>query len=232
MTARRRPRALSLTCPGGPAGWPAGLDGVSYDEALVALGRRKPGPVYVVGIDQADRSGIAVHDLKRIVTRRLAVSTLDKVDALESLRMLPGWDWQRVLVVFEDHSTIPLGNRASYDYQRRQAPTRNTATILGLGAAKGSWSALLDLRNHPKAQRLAVEPKAWRRVLAGLRFSAGDDWKSVALRWAQSTIDPHIDDDNVAEACVIATWGSRDGLYQWATDRLADRARERAKEAP
>lgn len=221
---KQRRQGLQLTHPGGPAGWPDQGAGVSWFDAVHALSRRTGHPVYLVAIDQAARSGWAVHDTRRCVQHGVAVTTLDKVDALERWRQLEGWDWQRVLIAFEDHATIPLG----YKREPGQRPERSIATVLGLGAARGSWSALLDLRNHPKTQRLFVAPNEWRRVLKGMRFSQADDWKSAAIRWASLRVRSAIEDDNEAEAMVMAEWLSIDGLHLWAKERLRDNAERRS----
>jgi hypothetical protein len=203
---------------GSAALWPQ--RGPSRIDALELLTRGKGAP-YVLGIDQASRSGYGVHDFAKLVQHGVATSSMRRREVLRSLRALPAFDFERLLVVFEDHSTIPLSNRAQYD---GRAPTRNAATILGMGAARGRWEELLDILEHPKHLRISVEPREWRRVLGTAVNLNTDAWKAQAKMWATAVCGTRIDDDNEAEGCVMATWGAFDGLRVWAEKRLSERA--------
>lgn len=204
--------------------WP--LAGLPRNIAIDLLSRRTGKPCHVLAIDQARRSGWGVHDLTRIVLHGHAQTSVQRREALKRMRQLPGFDLSHLLVVFEDHSTMPVTRNAKFNYQTREGPTRNTATILGMGAARGRWEELLDILEHPHAQRIQVEPCEWRRVL-GTRVNLGTEgWKAQACMWATGATGGRIEDDNEAEACVMATWGACDGLARWAQDRAAQHASE------
>src|SRR3954470_34931 len=144
----KRCTRFALTRPGGPPGWP--LTGPSQADAAQVLGRRSGEPVYVLGIDPAQVSGWAVHDLTRCRRHGVVTGTHEAEVMLDSLGTLPGFRWHRVLVVLEDHSDItPRGRWTPED----GAPERNpTLVALGLGDARGGWRVLLDQRGQPKAQ--------------------------------------------------------------------------------
>jgi len=226
---KQRRQALQLTHSGGPAGWPGLGTGVSWDDAIRALSHRSGDPVYFLAIDQATRSGWAVRTTRRIVLHGSAITTDQKVSALEQLRQLERFSWQNVLVVFEDHRNCGRADRARYSSDGRPTRHKDDTEPLALGAARGAWSTLLDLRNHPKTQRLFAAPHEWRVVLKGLKFSEGDDWKSAALRWAALVAGVSLDDDNEAEAMVMSEWAALTGLHRWASARLRDNAEQRQR---
>ncbi len=221
------PRALALTAPGGPLGWPAG--DLSLADALAVLGRASGTP-YVLGIDQAATSGYAVVDPTsgRVVASGTTSSTETQVAALESLRALPGFELAAVLVVFDDHGGIDPLYRQRFDPKTGKAPDRSPRVAVGLGDARGGWRVLLDLRAQPKAQRRLAAPSEWRRVLKGARLP-GDDLKTAAVRWASARVGRRLTSADEAEAVGIATWGAVDGLRAFAADRLRARAAARAR---
>jgi hypothetical protein len=199
---------------------------LSFEDACGVLAGAEPGKVHVLAFDQAARTGWCVHDGRRPVLHGVAATTLDAQRVLDQVAALPGWSWQRVLVAFEDHREINKRQRWSPDGK----PERNPVTVaIGLGDARGGWRVLLDLRGQPASQRILVHPTDWHQVLRGLRFGAGDDWKSAAMRFAATVSNAPLTDDNEADAIVIATDAVARGLHAWATERLADRAKDRDK---
>ena len=204
-------------------GWPAGE--VSIDDALSVLTRSR-GPGYVMGVDQAALSGVAmVNPLSAtILTSGVARGTSELESALNRMRQLPAFDWDNVLVVFEDHRF-----KASADRQRwtptRGGPDRSSsnAEAVALGDARGRWQALLDLRQHPKSQRLLCLPHTWRRAYKGARMP-GESEDDACMRWASLMAGERIAQPDQAAAIGLAVWGSVEGLHQFATDRLRKRA--------
>lgn len=233
MSARRRPQVpLTLTAPGGPPGWPLGSK-LSFDDACRVLGGPAGGKTWIVAFDQARRTGWCAHDGRQPGAHGVAGDTLDCQVVLDRLEALPGFSWDRTLVAFEDHREINKRQRWSADGR----PERNPVDVaLGLGDARGGWRVLLDLRGHPKSQRILVHPSAWREVLKGMKFGGGDDWKSAAMRFAGALTSQALADDNEAEAIAMACWVVGKGLHAWATERLVERAdareRDRASRRP
>lgn len=226
---RRAQKPLQLTAPGGPAGWPMSRTGPSFDEALDVLSRGTGEPCYVLGIDQADRSGWAVHDLERVVLSGVATSCLERGHVLDQLAALPGFLFVRLLVFYEDHGSLPATYRQTYDHATGEAPTRGPRVAIGLGDARGRWQEQLDLRCHPIAQRVLVPMVEWRQVIGSPRSYGASTWKQAALRWASATAGREITDDDEAEARAIATYGARKGLHDWAERRLRARAAARRR---
>jgi hypothetical protein len=219
-----RPDRSNPVAYGHQALWPQG--GPTWELALELLQRGTGLPAYVLAVDQAKRSGYAAVELelgRKLVLHGWAETSAQRQRALKTMRTLPGFDWSRVLVVFEDHSTIPL------EFTRGQgAGAKKTVmakrSILSLGASLGRWDELLNILEQPETQRIRVEPREWRRVLStgcNLNTSA---WKAQAKLWATGACGARIEDDNEAEACAMATWGAFDGLFTWARARLAQKA--------
>jgi hypothetical protein len=211
-------------------GWPAG--GVSLDDAISVLTHSR-GPAYVFGVDQAQLSGVAVTNplSGTVLTSGVARGTPELVAALERLRNLPAFDWQNVLVVFEDHAFNTAPDRQRWS-RERGAPDRSSSNreAVALGDARGRWQALLDLRNHPKSQRLLVLPHQWRRAYKGARLP-GETENDACCRWASAQAKERIEQPDQAAAIGIAVWGSVEGLCTFAADRLRARAAAAATRA-
>lgn len=184
----------------------------------------------VLGIDQAATSGWAIHvggPKGRIVAHGVARTWEARADVLTQALERAGGVIGEVLVVFENHAGISLSKGSR---EEGKAPTRNTAVILGLGAARGRWEEALDRRGHPELMRLSVEPKAWRARVLGLALGASRErCKHAALEWASAALYKPIADDNEAEAICIASWGALDGVSVLEGRRRHARAVARAR---
>lgn len=194
----------------------------------------KYSPTHVLGIDQARASGWCITPIGGTALQfELAESFAGRRYAADCALNAVGGDAARLLVVFEDHSTISLThgtNRSARGNHR--APIRNTASILGLGAARGRWDELLDMLEHPASLRLSVSPEDWRiRVLGCSNKPGTDELKERAKRWAMAHTQKSVCDDNVAEAICIAAWGSLDGLSVLQHGRKEQRVKARVKRA-
>ena len=138
-----------------------------------------------VGIDQARRSGWGLADGRKLVASGVAIDHASRLAVLELARTRNGGTLRGVLVMFEDHSGIPLGRLTRDDKHtarksgRFGAPERSTASILGQGAAHGRWLELLDMLEHPKAHRSSIKPHVWRNKL-GLKGVGTDEYKRKA----------------------------------------------------
>lgn len=221
------PRALTLTAPGGPLGWPAG--DVSLEDALAVLGRT--GRPLVLGVDQAASSGFALLDPAsgKVLESGVVKGTKRIAETLDRLALTSGFSAASLFVVLEDHAAIELDmrKRARFD-PREGAPDRSPRVLCGLGAARGRWEALLDLRGHPASLRTLVAPRAWRRVVG--KTARGTDPKAAAVAFASARLGRPVSDDE-ADAIAIAVWGCVEGLHDLAADRLRARAAARALRA-
>lgn len=182
----------------------------------------------VLGIDQASESGWAVHTGPggRVVAHGVARTWQDRHAAIQCALDHAGsvGSAAELLVVFEDHSGISLKKGT------RGKPTRSTASILGLGAARGRWDEALDRVGHPDSKRIQVEPKDWRGRVLGLGEHASTDLcKKCACEWATRQLYEIITDHNEAEGICITCWGALDGLSVWQGRRNLERAKARGK---
>jgi hypothetical protein len=212
---------------GDPLGWPGTALGLPYQNALELLSQRTGLTVWAFTVDQATRSGWCLRDLRarQCVLSGHASNSDERQAALRSVkRGVPGFDWQRVLVCFEDHSTIPL------EFKRHKGPgaekiVMSKKSILSLGATLGRWDELLNIVKHPAQQRIMVPPSEWRRVLRTSANVGTAAWKAQALLWASAEVGYPVKDDNQAEAIAMSVWAGFDGLYLWAQRALASKAK-------
>lgn len=193
----------------------------------------KYAPTHVLGIDQAATSGWAIAPCGgRVFEHGVAKGRNGRLYALDRVYE-HAHQAANLLVVFEDHSGISLsyGGRKNADGSD-QAPTRNAAMLLGLGAARGRWDELLDGIGHPEALRLKVTPRDWRARVLGTGQSIGADaLKARALLWASQHVGENLTDHNEAEAVCIAAWGAIDGVAMLEHGRKLVRLKGSVKRA-
>lgn len=191
-------------------------------------------PTHVLGIDQAAISGWAIACVGgRVLESGVARERSLREGVIMRAIALAGGDVENLLLVFEDHSDIPLGNRARYDHRTKHGPQRNAASLIGMGRALGRWEGLLDHYGHPERLRIGVTSEAWRMRVLGCSNKPGtDELKQRALRWARGhTGSLAIADHNEAEAVCIAAWGALDGASVLARGREVRRVADRVRRA-
>lgn len=191
-------------------------------------------PDIVLGIDQARRSGWGIANARGAVTQcGVARTHAERRRVAELVREHAAGDMRRVLVLLEDHAGMPIGRLTRQDRQtarkgRSGAPERSTATLLGMGAARGRWEAVLDELGHPEALRDEVEPRVWRAKL-GIRGAGTDALKADACRWATAHLGQLVDDGDLAEGVCITAFGAWDGIARVEARRREARLKGLAK---
>jgi hypothetical protein len=146
-----------------------------------------------LGIDQGSRTGWAIGRVEpkpAVVAHGVATNHVERRLAVERALAIAG-DPRQLLVMFEDHSAMPLSrltrhDRATARQGRAGAPERSTASILGQGAARGRWDELLDMLGHPERLRDEVEPRTWRARVLGTTRGDTEQLKALAMRWASA----------------------------------------------
>lgn len=188
-----------------------------------------------LGVDQGVRSGWGMSDRRIIVASGVATDHAERLAVLELVRARNGGTLRGVLVMFEDHSGIPLTRltRSDFTTQRKSgrmgAPERSTASILGQGASKGRWLELLDMLEHPKALRGSVKPHVWRNAL-GVRGTVGtEEAKRAACVLASGFVGFAVEDHDRAEGILIATYAGVHGLLAEEARKAAARTGARGK---
>lgn len=99
---------------------------------------------------------------------------------------------------------------------------KSRAVATGLGANVGRWRTYLDLCEVPKARRIELEPRDWRRSVYGSSslkkiarpaLGAGLDpsriWKDIAVTRARAVWHYLGSDPDEAEAILIGEWATR-----------------------
>lgn len=171
-----------------------------------------------LGIDQAARSGWGIAVGRNVVRSGVATTHAERKAVVELAREMAGGDMRQVLVMFEDHSGMPL-NRLTRDDRntprkgRQAAPQRNTGTVLGMGESRGWWVTLLDDVGHPRALRDKVEPRVWRAKM-GIRGSDTDDLKREACAWATRHMLREVTDIDEGDGVCIAAFAGIDGIQR------------------
>lgn len=185
-----------------------------------------------LGIDQANRSGWGISVGRKVVESGVATTHAERKAVVARAMALAGGP-SSLLVMFEDHSAMPLGRLTRDDRNtarkgRQAAPQRNTATILGMGAARGRWEALLDDWAHPKTLRDDVEPRVWRAKL-GIRGGDTDALKRAACEWSTRELGRLVDDVDEGDGVCIAAFAGIDGVARRDARLAADRTKARDK---
>jgi hypothetical protein len=185
-----------------------------------------------IGIDQAGRSGWGIAHGRSVVAHGVASTWRERLAVLEAARDLNGGTFKGVLVMFEDHSGMPLGRLTRDDHttQRRGragAPERSTASILGQGSNKGRWLEQLDMLGHPQAARDKVKPHVWRGKLGISSRGGGDAAKRDACRIASAAVGMAITDHDEAEGIAITMFAALDGVMRFELRKAEARAARR-----
>jgi len=172
------------------------------------MGRVKQ-PIVVLALDQAAASGWCVRDGVQPVVWGLAKTCEDRRQAVIQARNVATVCNARLLVFYEDHSSIPASRK------------RNTATILGMGDARGRWMEQLDMAGHMRSWVVGISPDEWRQRTIGT-YGTTEQIKQRAVAYANSLLvgRGRVDDHNVAEAIVMAHYAAFDGVANFLGKRV------------
>jgi hypothetical protein len=172
-----------------------------------------------IGIDQGGRSGWGIAEGRNVFAHGVATTHAHRLAVLEHARARNGGTLKGVIVMFEDHSGIPLGRLTRDDHTterrgRAGAPERSTASILGQGANKGRWLELLDMLGHPVALRDKVKPHVWRAKLGITGRIGTDRAKLAACQIASGIVRELIEDHDQAEGICLTQFAALDGVMR------------------
>jgi hypothetical protein len=185
-----------------------------------------------IGIDQAGRSGWGIAQGRTVVAHGVATTWRERLAVLEAARGLNNGTLRGVLVMFEDHSGMPLGRLTRDDHRterrgRAGAPERSTASILGQGSNKGRWLEQLDMLGHPHAARDKVKPHVWRGKLGISNRGGADSGKLEACRIASAAVGMAITDHDEAEGICLAMFAALDGVMRFEVRKAEARTARR-----
>jgi len=132
----------------------------------------------ILGIDQGRDSGIAVLSPSReILTLGIARTVWERAAVLRFVRAQAVAYGVPAIAVLEDHSKIPL------------LKGQSTATILGLGEARGRWKEVIEL---DRMRYAATAPNEWRKAVLGIpNNTPRDTAKALAVQWAAGMLRTH-----------------------------------------
>jgi hypothetical protein len=196
-----------------------------------------PLPITVcLGLDQAARSGWAIGRVApkpAVVAHGVAANHVERRQVVE-LALQHAGDPRQLLVLYEDHSGMPLSrltrhDRATARQGRPGAPERSTASILGQGAARGRWEELLDMLRHPERLRDEVEPRTWRARVLGTTRGDTAELKALAMRWASAWVGAAIEDADEADGLGICAFAMHDGIARLEQRRQHARLQARGR---
>ena len=83
---------------------------------------------------------------------------------------------------------------------RRGGHRTNIATLVGMGAARGTWLTMWKLAGMPASRVVSVAPDVWRRRVMGGQGAVAE--QVVASAWAKREVTQ----PDEAAACCIAQW--------------------------
>ena len=166
--------------------------------------KRTKGPRVYLAIDQAARSGWAIHangrqqdgGSVRIADPNNMTEVLQRFAAfLESVAGQP-------VVVMEDHAAVPANKGLP------------TAQVLGMGAARGRWELALQLQGLPMSKIRKYSHLEWRRTAGIPPRTKKDRAKEMSVSSAQVMLDLQVVDDNHADASWLAQHAYNDDLLK------------------
>lgn len=181
-----------------------------------------------VGVDQAKRSGWGIARDRSVVRWGIARTADERAAVVALARELAGGSLQHVYVMLEDHSRMKLSRLQAGDRTTQRAPgehwvQRSTASIIGLGDARGRWREQLELAGHPVALLDQIDPLEWRKRMG----ISGPDAKRLACRVAEQVIGMGVgtlDDDDLAEGVCLTLFAATEGRLREALRRQQQRA--------
>jgi hypothetical protein len=185
-------------------------------------------PVISMGVDQAKRSGWGIARDRTVVRWGIARTARDRAAVVALARELAGGSLQSVYVMMEDHTQMKLQRLQAGDRSTQRAPgdrwvQRSTASIIGIGDARGRWREQLELAGHPVALLDQIDPLEWRRRM-GIH---GRDAKTLACRVAEQVIGMAIGtltDDDLAEGVCLTLFAATEGRLRDALRKQTQRA--------
>jgi hypothetical protein len=185
----------------------------------------------VIAIDQAIKSGWGIarphHGVPGNVLASGVARNAHQIQSAIALALSLLEPEEALVAVLEDHSGMPLSRKTKHDRKGprfgRAATTladlkptveRGTATVLGMGAARGWWEHALALTVVPWHRTgvpiVKVEPKVWRREVLGIVGGVPTDaCKRRAVQHAQAVLGRQVEDDNEGEAVCMVLWAGR-----------------------
>lgn len=150
----------------------------------------------ILSWDQAYRSGLAIFVDGSLKEYGQATNHVQRRTAVERAQQLEQESGLPLVVITEGHSHMPASMGA------------NTATILGLGAARGRILECCEMLGHPSRRTLEIDVPDWRLRILG---AASKKWRrSMVKRLAVAAAKQHcgvMSTDDEAEAICIGLAG-------------------------
>lgn len=145
----------------------------------------------VLSVDQGIRSGWAVFKPGQLVKSGKAINHTQRVAAMFAAQEVATSTELPLVVVLEGHDQLPASMGA------------NTATLIGLGASRGRWQEVAEMRGVSQKRIVEIGVADWRRrVLGKQRRIKRATAKAMAMRAALVLYGVTCGDDEAEAICI------------------------------
>lgn len=145
----------------------------------------------VLAVDQGRRSGWAIFRRGELMASGKAVNHTQRISAVEGASLVASKAKTQLVVCLEGHDHMPASMGA------------NTATLIGLGAARGRWQECAEMWGIPSKRVVEIGVADWRRRVFGkqrkLRRSVV---KQMAINAAKVLYNVDCEDDEAEAICI------------------------------
>lgn len=145
----------------------------------------------VLAVDQGKRSGWAVFEQAELRASGKAINHTQRLAAVQSAQRISENSDLQLVMALEGHDHMPASMGA------------NTATLIGMGAARGRWQECAEMSGLPSKRIVEIGVADWRRRVFGkqrkLRRAAV---KEMAIRAAQVLYGVTCLDDEAEAICI------------------------------
>jgi hypothetical protein len=191
--------------------------------------------MFILATDQAICSGWALIQALTAKPVRWGIAKgHDEIDQVVRFAVTMAGGPKLLYALTEDHGGVPLFVGGSRDRGRVRSggKQRSTATILGMGAARGWWEHALcsaAIGGVARSHLLKVSHGTWKAEVLGARWAKArtEAVRAESVRFARALLGVDVTHDEAAAVC-MAVWGAKNVPAKLVAAR---EARSRARKA-
>lgn len=148
----------------------------------------------VLSIDQGIRSGWAVFKWGQLVISGKAINHTQRMAAMVAAQQAAETASLPLVVALEGHDQLPA------------SMGQNTATLIGLGASRGRWQEVAEMRGVPQKRVVQIGVADWRRrVLGKQKRIKRATAKAMAVNAALALYGVRCEHDEAEAICIGAS---------------------------